>query len=119
MSWQAPNLARRPFVNLRPLRRTSIALTVVGVALTAWNAASYLRAGSGAAAKSAEVARLVGVSTQTASVIMRSLEKRGLIERCAPVRGKVGQPSVPMQLARDGALFFGLKVGRRTNRGPW
>jgi predicted NBD/HSP70 family sugar kinase len=63
----------------------------------------------------AEVARLVGVSTQTASVIMRSLEKRGLIERCAPVRGKVGQPSVPMQLARDGALFFGLKVGRRSS----
>ena len=62
----------------------------------------------------AEVARLIGLSPQTASVIMRSLEKRHLIERCAPVRGKVGQPSVPMRLAKDGALFFGLKIGRRS-----
>ena len=62
----------------------------------------------------AEVARLIGLSPQTASVIMRSLEQRKLIERCAPVRGKVGQPSVPMRLAKDGALFFGLKIGRRS-----
>lgn len=62
----------------------------------------------------AEVARITGLSAQSASVIMRSLEKDGLIERCTPVRGKVGQPSVPMRLAADGALFFGLKVGRRS-----
>lgn len=62
----------------------------------------------------AEVARLLGLSTQTASVIMRSLEERQLIERCAPVRGKVGQPSIPMRLSENGALFFGLKIGRRS-----
>lgn len=62
----------------------------------------------------AEAARLLGLSPQTASVIMRSLEKRQLIERCAPVRGKVGQPSIPMKLAKNGALFFGLKIGRRS-----
>jgi len=62
----------------------------------------------------AEVARITGLSAQSASVIMRSLEKDGLIERCEPVRGKVGQPSIPMRLAPDGALFFGLKVGRRS-----
>ena len=62
----------------------------------------------------AEVARLLGLSPQTASVIMRNLEERGFIERCAPVRGKVGQPSIPMRLARNGALFFGLKIGRRS-----
>lgn len=62
----------------------------------------------------AEVARLIGLSPQTASVIMRNLEERGLIERCAPVRGKVGQPSIPMKLAKDGALFFGVKIGRRS-----
>ncbi|MDI3336862.1 ROK family transcriptional regulator [Defluviimonas aestuarii] len=62
----------------------------------------------------AEIARLTGLSAQTASVIMRKLEKEGLIKRCAPVRGKVGQPSIPMQLAPDGALFFGLKIGRRS-----
>ena len=62
----------------------------------------------------AEIARQTGLSAQSASVIMRRLEKQGLIERCAPVRGKVGQPSVPMRLAPSGALFFGLKVGRRS-----
>ena len=62
----------------------------------------------------AEVARLLGLSPQTASVIMRSLEERELIERCSPVRGKVGQPSIPMRLAKNGALFFGLKIGRRS-----
>jgi len=60
------------------------------------------------------IAEKTGLSAQTASVLMRRLEEDGLIERCAPVRGKVGQPSVPMQLARRGALFFGLKVGRRS-----
>jgi len=58
VSWQAPNLAREPFVNLRPVRRTAAALTVLAVALTAWNVFTYERAGSGAAARSAEIARL-------------------------------------------------------------
>lgn len=60
------------------------------------------------------IARKTGLSAQTASVLMRRLEENGLIERCAPIRGKVGQPSVPMRLAQRGALFFGLKVGRRS-----
>ena len=63
----------------------------------------------------AEVARMTGLSAQSASVIMRGLEEDGLIERCTPVRGKVGQPSIPMRIAPDGALFFGLKVGRRSS----
>lgn len=67
----------------------------------------------GPAAK-ADIARMTGLSAQSASVIMRKLENEALIERCAPVRGKVGQPSIPMRLAADGALFFGLKVGRRS-----
>lgn len=60
-----------------------------------------------------EIARLTGLSAQTVSVIMRALEAEGLLVKRAPVRGKVGQPSVPMALAEDGAFFFGLKVGRR------
>lgn len=62
----------------------------------------------------AEIARLTGLSPQTVSVIMRALEKEGLLKKGDPVRGKVGQPSVPMSLARDGAFFLGLKVGRRS-----
>ncbi|WP_170347475.1 ROK family transcriptional regulator [Ruegeria atlantica] len=61
-----------------------------------------------------ELARMTGLSAQTVSVIMRLLEKDGLLLRGEPVRGKVGQPSVPMRLNPDGAFFFGLKVGRRS-----
>jgi predicted NBD/HSP70 family sugar kinase len=67
----------------------------------------------GALAKS-DIARMTGLSAQTVSVIMRGLEEEGLLERGAPVRGKVGQPSIPMSLAAEGAFFFGLKVGRRS-----
>ena len=62
---------------------------------------------------SSEVARRTQLSAQTASVITRSLEADGLIQRGDPVRGKVGKPSTPMSLAPDGALGFGLRVGRR------
>ncbi len=67
---------------------------------------------SGQLAKS-EITQLTGLSAQTVSVIMRALEADGLLEKGAPVRGKVGQPSVPMSLRKDGAFFLGLKVGRR------
>lgn len=67
----------------------------------------------GALARS-DIARMTGLSAQTVSVIMRSLEEEGLLLRRAPVRGRVGQPSVPMALDPDGAFFFGLKIGRRS-----
>ena len=62
----------------------------------------------------AEIARKTELSAQTVSVIMRALEADGLLARGEPVRGRIGQPSVPMSLAADGAFFFGLKVGRRS-----
>lgn len=62
----------------------------------------------------AEIARRTGLSAQTVSVIMRALEAEGLLEKREPVRGRVGQPSVPMGLAASGAFFLGLKVGRRS-----
>ncbi len=68
---------------------------------------------AGAMAK-AEIARKTGLSAQAVSVITRSLEADGLLERHAPVRGKIGQPSVPLSLAKDGAFFLGLKIGRRS-----
>lgn len=67
----------------------------------------------GAMAK-ADIARATGLSAQTVSVIMRALESDGLLVKGEPVRGRVGQPSVPMGLAADGAYFLGLKVGRRS-----
>ena len=67
----------------------------------------------GALAK-ADIARLTGLSPQTVSVIMRRLEEEGLLRREAPVRGRVGQPSIPMTLAADGVYSLGLKIGRRS-----
>jgi predicted NBD/HSP70 family sugar kinase len=62
----------------------------------------------------ADIARATGLSAQTISVIMRALETDGLLLRGEPVRGKVGQPSVPMSLNPDGAYSIGLKIGRRS-----
>ncbi len=61
-----------------------------------------------------EIARATGLSAQTVSVIMRQLEADQLLVRGEPVRGKVGQPSVPMSLNANGAFFIGLKIGRRS-----
>lgn len=44
---------------------------------------------------------------------MCGLEEDGLLVRGALVKGRVGQPSVPMHLAADGAFSIGLKIGRR------
>jgi predicted NBD/HSP70 family sugar kinase len=61
-----------------------------------------------------DIARVTKLSAQTVSVIMRELERDGLLLREEPVRGKVGQPSVPMSLNPEGAFFLGLKIGRRS-----
>ncbi|MBB3608170.1 ROK family transcriptional regulator [Rhizobium sp. BK602] len=62
----------------------------------------------------ADIARRSGLSAQTVSVIMRALEKDGLLSRGEPVRGRVGQPSIPMRLNPDAVLSFGVKIGRRS-----
>ncbi|MDR3496595.1 MAG: ROK family transcriptional regulator [Ancalomicrobiaceae bacterium] len=62
----------------------------------------------------ADLAKLTGLSAQTASVIVNQLVGDGLIRREEPQRGKVGQPSVPYSLNPDGVSAFGLKVGRRS-----
>lgn len=62
----------------------------------------------------AEVARFLGLSTQTVSVILRGLEADGLLKRGDPQRGKVGKPSIPMELDPDGVYSVGLKIGRRS-----
>jgi predicted NBD/HSP70 family sugar kinase len=62
----------------------------------------------------ADIARRSGLSAQTVSVIMRELEKERLLSRGAPVRGRVGQPSIPMHLNPDAVYSFGVKMGRRS-----
>ena len=61
-----------------------------------------------------EVARLTGLSVQSTSAIMNRLQAEGLLKREAAVRGRVGQPTIPMSLDPEGAYSFGLKIGRRS-----
>ncbi len=61
-----------------------------------------------------DIARMTRLSAQTVSVIMRELEEDGLLLRQEPIRGKIGQPSIPMALNPEGAYFLGLKIGRRS-----
>jgi predicted NBD/HSP70 family sugar kinase len=62
----------------------------------------------------ADVARLTRLSTQTASVIINGLLNDGLVCKQERLRGRVGQPSVPIALNPDGAFTLGIKVGRRS-----
>ncbi|HAT33201.1 MAG TPA: serine/threonine protein kinase [Janthinobacterium sp.] len=62
----------------------------------------------------ADLARLTNLSTQTVSLIINRLLEEGLVRKLAPVRGKVGQPSVPIVLNPDGAFSIGIKIGRRS-----
>ncbi|NRR29059.1 ROK family transcriptional regulator [Oxalobacteraceae bacterium] len=62
----------------------------------------------------ADLARLTTLSTQTVSLIINRLHDDGLVMKLDPVRGKVGQPSVPIALDPDGAYSVGIKIGRRS-----
>ena len=61
-----------------------------------------------------EVARLTGLSVQSTSAIMNRLRADGLLKREAPLRGRVGQPTIPVSIDPEGAYSFGLKIGRRS-----
>jgi predicted NBD/HSP70 family sugar kinase len=67
----------------------------------------------GAIAK-ADIARLTQLSTQTVSIIVNRLEGDDLLVKQDRVRGKIGQPSVPLSLNPNGAFSLGLQVGRRS-----
>ncbi|MEZ5721001.1 MAG: ROK family transcriptional regulator [Paracoccaceae bacterium] len=68
----------------------------------------------GGALPGAEVARRIGLSPQTVSIILRKLENDAILRRGEPLRGKVGKPSIPMELNPDGVFGVGMKIGRRS-----
>ncbi|NIZ12763.1 ROK family transcriptional regulator [Phaeobacter sp. HF9A] len=61
-----------------------------------------------------EIARRTGLSSQTASVILRKLEQDGLVLRGESQKGRVGKPSVPMGINPEGLFSYGIKIGRRS-----
>ena len=62
----------------------------------------------------AELARLTGLTSQTIGLIAARLEEDELLIRHDAVRGRVGQPSIPLALNPDGAFAIGIKIGRRS-----
>lgn len=65
----------------------------------------------------AELARLTRLTAQTIGLITTRLEEDGLVQKHERVRGRIGQPSVPLALNPDGAFSIGIKIGRR--RAEW
>ena len=62
-----------------------------------------------------DITHLTGLSAQTVSGIVNTLENNGLLLRQAPLRGRVGQPTVPFRINPEGAFSLGLKIGRRSS----
>lgn len=61
----------------------------------------------------AALAAPMGLSAMSVTNMARRLIAQGLLTEGDAIRGKVGQPLTPLALAPGGALFFGLKIGRR------
>ncbi|MDD2880828.1 MAG: ROK family transcriptional regulator [Rhodoferax sp.] len=62
----------------------------------------------------ADLARVTGLTAQTIGLITTRLEDDGLVLKQARVRGRIGQPSVPISLNPNGAFSIGIKIGRRS-----
>jgi hypothetical protein len=60
-----------------------------------------------------EIGEKTGLSAQTVSVIIRSLEQEGLVTRGELQRGRVGPPTTPLLLNPAGAHSIGVSIGYR------
>lgn len=60
-----------------------------------------------------EIGERTGLSAQTVSVIVRSLENEGLVARGEAQRGRVGPPTIPLSLNPRGAFAVGISIGYR------
>ncbi|MFK7856540.1 MAG: ROK family transcriptional regulator [Granulosicoccus sp.] len=60
-----------------------------------------------------EIGQKTGLSAQTVSVIVRSLEQEGLVSKGQARRGRVGPPTIPLSLNAEGAYSVGVSVGYR------
>lgn len=62
----------------------------------------------------AEATVATGLSPNAISVIFRALEKENLLLRGEPIRGRIGQPSVPFRINPKAHFYVTLKIGRRS-----
>lgn len=62
----------------------------------------------------ADIARITRLSPQTITVIVNHLLDGKFLRKKEVIRGRIGQPSTPIELNPDGALSVGIKIGRRS-----
>jgi len=60
-----------------------------------------------------EIGNRTGLSAQTVSVIVRSLEQEGLVVKGEAVKGRMGPPTIPLSLNPAGAYSVGISLGHR------
>nr|WP_306269062.1 ROK family transcriptional regulator [Pararhizobium sp. IMCC3301] len=62
-----------------------------------------------------EIGEKTGLSAQTISVLLRSLEQEGLVSKGKALReqGRVGPPTIPVALNPDGAYSVGISIGHK------
>ena len=60
-----------------------------------------------------EIGEKTGLSAQTVSVIVRSLEQEGLVSKGEAQRGRVGPPTIPLSLNPTGAFSVGVSFRDR------
>jgi len=58
-----------------------------------------------------EIGERTGLSAQTVSVLVRSLEQEGLVAMGPALKGRIGPPTVPLSLNPEGAFAVGISVG--------
>lgn len=60
-----------------------------------------------------DLARITGLTTQTVGIIIKNMLGEGLVLKQEAMRGRVGQPSVPIAIHPQGAYAVGIRLGRR------
>ncbi|MEO1397706.1 MAG: ROK family transcriptional regulator, partial [Pseudomonadota bacterium] len=60
-----------------------------------------------------EIGQRTGLSAQTVSVIVRSLEQEGLVAKGEAQKGRMGPPTIPLSLNAGGAYSVGVSLGHK------
>lgn len=58
-----------------------------------------------------EIGQKTGLSAQTVSVLVRSLEREGLVSQGEAKKGRIGPPTIPLSLNPTGAYSVGISIG--------
>lgn len=58
-----------------------------------------------------EIGKRTGLSAQTVSVLVRSMEQEGLVSKGEAQKGRIGPPTIPLALNPIGAYSVGISIG--------